>query len=371
MSNHNPTRVIAYTDSQGIGGAEMSLGHLVATASSEFEITLVGVSAEVVNAIAQQRPDLPKIILPASGINSFLAHYRTFQRLQPHIIHCNLCSPWAGATGLTAALLLPNVRVLQVNQLPLRTTHLPLWLRTRMLSLRVDAQVAVGVASARRMEDFFALGRDSVLSIPNGVPDLTPVPPLPSTSDLITVASVGRLDAMKGHDVLIRAIAQIDNVNAFILGDGNLRQTLTELAHQLGVSDRVRFDGWVDQTRTTLADCDVFVMPSRSEGFPLAMVEAMLAARPIIATRVGSMPEAIIDGQTGLLIEKNDVDGLVTALRALRDRPTLRHQLGRQARDRALAHFTVQAMTAQYETLWRTLSQRPPVSRGWVGRVKD
>lgn len=371
MLKGSPIKVIAYTDSLGVGGAEISLGHLVTTVSSEFELTVMGVSSQVVNAIAKQRPDLPKIVLPKTGLNSFLAHRRAFQQVQPHIIHCNLCSPWACAIGLITALSLPNVRVVQVNQLPLRTTHLPLWLRTRLLSLRVDAQVAVGVASSRRMEDFFALGRDSVISIPNGVPDIPQVPAFPSAHDHMTVASVGRLDAMKAHDVLIRAIAQVANVSALILGDGELRQALTDLAQDLGVADRIRFLGWVDNPRDYLAECDVLVMPSRSEGFPLAMVEAMLAARPVIATRVGSMPEAVIDGQTGLLIEKNDVAGLVVALYQLRDRPDLRRQFGQQARDRAVAHYTVTAMTTQYQHLWRTLVSRPAAPRWRVPALKD
>lgn len=371
MPNHSPIKVIAYTDSLGLGGAEISLKHLVSTASSEFEITVAGVSSEIVETIAQHRPSASRIVLPPSGLPSLIAHWRTFQQLRPQIIHCNLCSPWACAIALTAALLLPNVRIVQVNQLPLRTTHLPLWLRTRMLSLRVDAQVAVGVASCRRMEDFFGLGRDSVISIPNGVPDISQVPPLPSTNDHITLASVGRLDAMKAHDVLIQAIAQVENVSAFILGDGELRTELSNLAEQLGVRDRIQFLGWVDNPRDYLAKCDGFVMPSRSEGFPLAMVEAMLAARPVIATRVGSMPEAVIDGETGLLIEKNDVAGLAAAIRHLRDRPDLRQQLGEQARNRAVANYTVEAMTTQYENLWRTLVNRPPVSRLRVLPLKD
>jgi glycosyltransferase involved in cell wall biosynthesis len=371
MPNRDPIKVIAYTDSLGLGGAEISLKHLVSTASSEFEITVAGVSSTMVETISQHRPTTSKIVLPQSGFSSLITHWRTFQRLRPHIIHCNLCSPWAGAIALTAALAIPGVRVVQVNQLPLRTTHLPLWLRTRMLSLRVDAQVAVGVASSRRMEDFFALGRDSVISIPNGVPDIPQVPPLPSSNHHITLASVGRLDAMKAHEVLIQAIAQVEQVSAFILGDGELRTDLSNLAERLGVRDRIQFLGWVDNPRDYLAKCDGFVMPSRSEGFPLAMVEAMLAARPVIATRVGSMPEAIIDGETGLLIEKNDVAGLATAIRQLRDRPDLRQRLGEQARQRAMAHYTVEAMTTQYENLWRTLANRPSVSRFRVPPLKD
>ncbi|MCY7273996.1 MAG: glycosyltransferase, partial [Phormidesmis sp. CAN_BIN44] len=82
------------------------------------------------------------------------------------------------------------------------------------------------------------------------------------------------------------------------------RQSLERLAAELGVSDRVELRGWVENPRDHLAEFDVVAMPSRPEGFPLAMVEAMLAGRPVVATRVGSVPEAIIDGETGLLIKK-------------------------------------------------------------------
>jgi glycosyltransferase involved in cell wall biosynthesis len=139
----------------------------------------------------------------------------------------------------------------------------------------------------------------------------------------------------------------------------------------LGIRDRVELPGWVEQPNLYLPSFDVVAMPSRSEGFPLAMVEAMLAARPVIATRVGSMPEAIMDGKTGLLIEKNDVTGLAHALRTLRDDPPLRIQLGQQAREMALRHFTVEAMTTQYEQLWHDLTRRPRSPRFWIPRPKD
>jgi glycosyltransferase involved in cell wall biosynthesis len=359
-------KILVYTDSEGIGGAEISLGHLVATASSEIQIIVAGVSKIVVNAIADRRKDCNRIVLP----KNFLAHWLLFKRLQPNIIHINLCTPWACATALTAALLISNTRIVRVDQLPLRTTAaIALW-RTRFLSLRVDAHVAVGEASARKMEDFYALGRNSVISIPNGVPDIEEPKPLHSKPS-ITVGSIGRLDAMKGHDVLLRAVAQVEHVNAVILGEGSERSNLEHLATELGIRDRVTFPGWIEEPRSWLPSFDVVAMPSRSEGFPLAMVEAMLAARPLIATRVGSMPEAVIDGKTGLLIEKNDAIALANALQLLRDDPALRIRLGQQAREMALAHFTVQAMTMKYESLWRSVMQRSSVPRAVVPRPKD
>lgn len=371
-----PLHVVVYTDSAGLGGAEISLGHLVGTVSKEIQITVVGVSKPIVNFIADRRPTANRKILSDRGFFSFLQHIYTFRRLRPDIIHINLCSPWAGAIGLMAALLLPQVRTVRVDQLPLRTTDiLTLW-RTRLLSLRVDAHVAVGEANARRMEDFYALGRNTVISIPNGVHDFAPSGAAQSAftqtqSKWMVVGSIGRLNAMKAHDVLIQAIAQVEGVTAVILGEGEQRSSLEQLAEELGVSDRVTLMGWVEQPQSYLANFDVVAMPSRSEGFPLAMVEAMLAARPVIATRVGSMPEAILDHQTGILIEKNDVQGLVRALQELRDNPKLRIQLGNQARNFALAQFAAETMAIKYERLWQQILSNPQSPRFRVSRPPD
>lgn len=365
-------RVVVYTDSIGIGGAEMSLGHLVATVSDNIEVIVMGTSELVVEAIAQKRPQALKRVLTAKGISSVLAHLAALIKLRPDVVHINLCTPWAGQVALFTALMLPNVRVVRVDQLPLRTTDLMTWWRTRVLSLRVDARVAVGVASARLMEDFYALGRHTVLSIPNGVPDIANNPQPPAFNpDQITIGSVGRLDAMKGYDVLLQAISQVDGVKLVIIGEGRERAALEKLAARLGIGDRVKLLGWLDNPRDYLPKFDVFVQPSRSEGFPLAIVEAMLATCPVIATRVGSVAEAVIDGATGLLVDKDDVEELAKALCKLRDNAQLRYCFGQRGRAIALAAFTVEKMSISYERLWYRLFTQPQVSRLFVSRPKD
>ncbi|MBW4582115.1 MAG: glycosyltransferase [Tildeniella nuda ZEHNDER 1965/U140] len=366
-------RAIVYTDAMGIGGAEISLGHLVAHISPDITLTVVGVSQIVVETIAAKRPQSTHVVLPAKGVQAIAAHIATLHQLRPDLIHFNLCTPWACAIGLTAALTLPTVRIVRVDQLPLRTTDaIELW-RTRALSLRVDAHVAVGDASARRMEDFYALGRNTILSVPNGVPDreMGAVESPLRKDDRLVVGSVGRLDAMKAHDILLRAIAQVDDVDVVILGEGEQRATLEQLAMELGIRDRVTLPGWVDEPRAYLPNFDVFVLPSRSEGFPLAIVEAMLAARPVVATKVGSIAEAVIHGETGFLIEKDDVMGLVSALRCLKADATLRDRLGQCGREVAIARFTAPQMAKRYEQIWRDVLAMPRSSRFRVPRPRD
>jgi glycosyltransferase involved in cell wall biosynthesis len=120
-----------------------------------------------------------------------------------------------------------------------------------------------------------------------------------------------------------------------------------------------------------LQQYNLFVLPSRSEGFPLAIVEAMLAAHSVIATRVGSIAEAVIPNETDILIEKDDVAGLVAALCRLRDDAALRERLGQQGRALAIARFAALQMAQRYEEIWQTVVSMPRSLRLYVPRPHD
>lgn len=348
-------RVAACTDARGLGGSEISLAHLVSAVDAD--VTVLGVDAEVLAAVAGDRPAR---LLP----DRVDAHWRALRALRPDVVHVNRCTPWAGTSALGGAVALPGVRVVTVDQLPLRSVTLPVWARVRALTLRADAAVAVGEASARRLEDLYALGRASVRSVPNCVPDVRlPAAVAPSPAGCLLVGSLGRLDAVKGYDVLLRALAQVPGVRVEVVGEGGERAALLALAESLGVGARAAFPGWSARGRQRLAGWDAFVLPSRSEGFPLAVVEAMLAGRPVVATRVGAVAQACPDGVAGLLVERDDVDGLAAALTALRDHPALRDRLGAAGRRRALALYTVDRMAAAYTALWHEVVAQPRARR--------
>jgi glycosyltransferase involved in cell wall biosynthesis len=282
------------------------------------------------------------------------------------VVHANLPVPWSASVGLAVALALPGARVLAVQQLPLRTVELPTWLRTRALLRRLDAHVAVGRQSCRLMEDFYALGRGSLRSIPNFVPDLAPAERRPAAQrpprNGLVIGSFGRLDRVKGYDILLSAVAALPDARLVVLGEGEERPALERQACDLGVADRVDFAGWDPEPRRRLAEWDVFCLPSRSEGFPLSIVEAMLAGLPVVATRVGSVAEAVQDQRTGLLVAKNDVAGLTEALCGLID-PTRREALGRAGREHAVEHFTVEKMADAFRDLYDDLRSQPRRSR--------
>ncbi len=356
-------RLVAYTDAVGVGGAEISLANLLTELRDDpaLELTVLGSSAEVVERVA---PDgVRAMLVPTSR------HPAALARLRPDIVHVNLPVPWSSSLGVAAALALPGTRVLAVQQLPLRTVTLPIWLRTRALLRRLDAHVAVGAQSCRRMEDFYALGRGSLRSIPNFVPDVPcPAPPREREEGLV-IGSFGRLDRVKGYDVLLPAVAAIPHARLVVLGEGDERAALEQQARELGIADRVEFAGWDPEPRRRLAEWDVFCLPSRSEGFPLSIVEAMLAGLPVVATRVGSVAEAVQDGETGILVAKDDVAGLTDALFELAD-PARRERFGRLGRKHALENFTVEKMADAFRALYDELLDRPRRSRLRPGAEK-
>lgn len=161
--------------------------------------------------------------------------------------------------------------------------------------------MAVGETRARRLEDFHALGRHPVRSIPNGVPDIPLTPRRRDGAGPIFIGVVGRLDAMTGHDVLLRAVSRLSNTRVVIVGEGDERSRLDRLTLELGIRDGVSLPGWDDAPRERLSGFDVFALPSRAEGFPLALLEAMFAGLPLAASRVGSVAEAVTDGESALL----------------------------------------------------------------------
>ena len=350
--------LVVCTDARGRGGAEHSLGHLLAHLPDDGRVHVVGADAGIVGWLAERRPGATRTV-----VAGLVPTARVLRRLRPDVVHLNRVTPWACAPQTAAALTVPGARVTVVDQLPLRTVDPWQLARTRELTRRVDAAVAVGEASARRVEDFYALARGSVRSIPNLVPDPGPPAPRPLRTGPLRLVAVGRLDPVKGHDVLLEALREVPGVLLDVLGEGGQREALEKAVADLGLADRVRLPGWTDDVAAALPGYDALVLPSRSEGWPLTFVEAMLAGLPVVATPVGSVPEAVQDGRTGLLVAKDDPAALAAALRRLRDDPALVLRLAACGREVAAATMTAPRMAEQWLALWSELRAEPPAPR--------
>jgi glycosyltransferase involved in cell wall biosynthesis len=348
-------RLIAYTDATSFGGAEASLGNLLHALRESIETTVVGTDATVVHRIASYRESAGARVVAAvrdkRDLMPILAHIRTFRELRPDVCHVNLRTPYSCQYGLLATLAAPRARIVAVEHLPLATrSPLRRWLK-RGLSRRVAAHVAVGLRTARIVEEEAKLPRGSVRTIHNGVPDV-PIDPLPRLASGPVVGSLGRLDPQKGYDVLIEALASLPDTTAVLVGDGPARDDLEGLARDRGVGDRVLFTGWSSEPRRYLSGFDVFVLPSRYEGFPLSIIEAMLAGLPVVATDVGSVSECVRNGEAGVLVPPDDHAALVEALARLLGDQVVRARLGARGREVASASFTDTTMARSYEQLY-------------------
>jgi glycosyltransferase involved in cell wall biosynthesis len=192
--------------------------------------------------------------------------------------------------------------------------------------------------------------------------------PAAASREPLTIVCPARLSYQKGQDVLLRAWqtvqACVPAARLVLAGDGPLRQELEDLALDLGVAATVDFAGLVADMPALLAGASGFVLPSRYEGMSNALLEAMAAGQPCVATRVSGSEDVIVDGQSGLLVPSEDPEALASALvTVLADRARA-HALGREARARVVAAFdsrhVMNALSQLYTSLGRTsAAQRP------------
>jgi len=212
-----------------------------------------------------------------------------------------------------------------------------------------DQLVAEGVSRAR------------IVTIPNGVA-IAPVARRGREGTSRLIVTVGNLRPEKGHDTLIDAAARVAAVHPEarfeIAGDGPLHDGLLARARARGIADRVTFAGFQQDVRPLLARADLFVLPSVTEAFPNALLEAMACGVPSIATAVGGIPELVDDGRTGLLVPPRDAGALAGAIGALLDDPLRAAALGDAARRVVSARYAPTRMVGAYEALYENELRR-------------
>ena len=172
-----------------------------------------------------------------------------------------------------------------------------------------------------------------------------------------TVGIIARLVPIKAHEVFLDMAAEIvkdrPDVAFLVVGDGERRQALEARARDHGLAGKVHFLGWRADVDRVYADLDVVVLTSRNEGSPVALIEAMAAARPVVATRVGGVGELVGDG--GLLTDVDDTRGLAQAVRRLLDDPAMAAGLGQRGRRRVVPAFSRERLVSDIDTLYQRL----------------
>jgi glycosyltransferase involved in cell wall biosynthesis len=190
--------------------------------------------------------------------------------------------------------------------------------------------------------------------------------------DGVLAVFTGRLLKGKGLEILIEALARLaadhPNAHLVIVGSGrgqvlSVEDALRGDVAERGLASRVTFTGRVNNVEEYLRACDLFAFPSLYEGLPHSPLEAAAAGLPAVASRTGGIPDVVVHGQTGLLVEPGDVDGVTAALRTLLADTELRERFGRAAREVALARFSLAAVSARYQELFERLAcSLPPAA---------
>ncbi|MGH2672745.1 MAG: glycosyltransferase family 4 protein [Actinomycetota bacterium] len=179
--------------------------------------------------------------------------------------------------------------------------------------------------------------------------------------DGAAVGIVGRLVPIKDHETFLRAAVRLlparDDLTFVVAGDGEDRAVLEARASEL-LEERVRFLGWVQDLAALYAALDVVVLTSRNEGTPVSLVEAGAAGRPVVATRVGGVPDVVADGETGILVPPGDPAATAAAIERLLGEPALARAMGGTARARVPSRFSADRLVDDLAALYSRLLDR-------------
>jgi glycosyltransferase involved in cell wall biosynthesis len=193
--------------------------------------------------------------------------------------------------------------------------------------------------------------------IHNGVRDVGPEFRADAAAGPVRIVCVARLDKPKDHATLLAALAGLESLDwdLDLIGEGPLEGRLRALARSLGISSRVRFSGYLPDPAAALARAQLFVLASRSEGFPRSVLEAMRAGLPVVASDVGGVKEAVDRGENGLLVPPGDARALASALEWYIAGPESRCRSGALGRRTYERRFTLERMVEQTLAAYKTL----------------
>jgi len=202
------------------------------------------------------------------------------------------------------------------------------------------------------------VAQQKLFCVHNGIPDSGI--PAQAGNDSLTVVMVARFHKQKDHATLLRALSRLRGPpwRLKLIGSGPLLEVTRQLACSLGVAQRVEFLGECNNTAEILSQSSIFVLSTFYEAFPISILEAMRAGLPVIATKVGGIPEAVADGLNGFLVPPSRDDLMAESLRRLFLNISLREQMGRNGREQFLERFTDQQMILRTLEVYKVLVNR-------------
>ena len=359
------------THSLGQGGVERGILHLVTRIPAErYRQLAISLSepSDLAEAIGADRVvRLEK--RPGNDLGVIFRLARLLRRERVQLLHAR---GWATLLeGRLAAWLAPGCRMLYAyhgtTYEDLRRPRRRRRLAQRLLLPHMDALLAVSPSAAQSWLAGVGLPGAQVEVIPDGVPLPTPLGPAARAalrrglglSTGFAIGTVGRLDPVKDHATLLRAFAALHRnglpATLLVIGDGPERGRLERAAQEAGLSAAVRFLGSRPDAARLLPALDLFVQSSLSEALPNALLEALAAGVPAVATAVGGTCDVLAEPETGLLVPPRDPDRLAAAMASLLAEPARRERQSAAGRRLVRARYSLDAMLRAYEQLYDRL----------------
>ena len=329
-------------------------------------------------------PTLCRPLSPLDDLRTLWRLYRQLRAWQPAIVHTHMAK--AGLLGRLAAAAYnltrgsaPRARVVHTYHGHVLDGYFSKFMTSvfigleRRLARVSDAIIAISPAIRADLLHTYRIGQESQYRVvPLGF-DLAPFAAVDAMAraearrtldvpaGVPVVATVGRLTAIKQHhlflEVVRRLVADHPTLVALIAGDGDMRGELEAAAQQLGIASHVRFLGWRRDLATIYAATDVFLLTSRNEGTPVALIEAMATGVPGVSTDVGGVKDVINSQDIGRLARLDDAAGLAAAAHHLLSDPALREAMGARARTQVLARFGVERLIGDIAEVYRGLDR--------------
>jgi L-malate glycosyltransferase len=357
-------RILQICSARELGGGEKHVADLsnsLARRDHDVHVVVVPYSplpGELSDVPAQNILELP--MRNSLNIVSAFKLARVIKQRQIEIVHAHVARDYPLAALAAGRAGGAQLLVTRHALFPLNKSH-------RLTLRNVAAVIAVSQAVANRLHARHIFDRQKIVVIPNGI-DIEHFArgreAAKRSSDRLLAGMVGHLAPIKGQKEFIRAAAKVcksrDDVDFLIVGEdktrtGENRQRIEKLIKDLGLGERVRLAGWVEDVPGLLATLDLLVCPSRSEPFGLSMVEAMAAGIPVVATMSEGAQEIIEADQTGRLVPIRDSMALAVAIDELLSNKKERQRLSANAQRTVRERFSLERMVDETEQLYRAV----------------
>jgi glycosyltransferase involved in cell wall biosynthesis len=311
-------------------------------------------------------PHLRRELSPLGDVLAWFETLRLFREVRPDLLHAHTWK--SGFIGRSVALVQGVPSIYTVHMWPFGPALPWLWRLVGPSLERLAARwsrrlITVSESAAEVGREFRIAPPARIVAIANGIGDCAGRAEL-NRREVPVIAMVARFTALKDHETMLRAFAGLRSpAQLLLVGDGPTRGAAKRLADELGIAGRVEFAGERGDIESVLTGVDIFALASKNEMLPISIIEAMRAGLPVVASRLGGIPQLTLEGVTGLLVESGSVEELAGALTRLVEDRDLRIRMGRSGRQRYEQRFNSRLMCAHTMSVYQDVLAETDRSR--------